>query len=177
MDYIFLVKCGGKPTIVNLSFVTSATYDEELRRLTINFVGGEALDVEGQDAADVWEEMVTSRLSDSTTDEDDGEEDGDTVEGDLEDDGLENAEIETDLDIEGITQQIKDLENQIQSGQVKGLLDILNLSYEVELLGKRKLQTEEIERLREKALDVMRTAATIFHRERIKGYATTHITN
>jgi len=67
VDYIFLVKCGGKPTIVNLLFVTSATYDEELQRLTINFVSGEALDIEWQDALDVWE-AVASDPSDSATD-------------------------------------------------------------------------------------------------------------
>jgi hypothetical protein len=136
VDYIFVVKCGGKPTIVNLLFVTSATYDEELQRLTINFVSGDALDIEGQDALDVWE-AVTSDPSDSATDEDGGEEEGDAAE-----DGLEDAEMEADSVIERITRQIEDLENQIQINRVDGNSGVFTLRYEVGLLEKKKPQTE-----------------------------------
>lgn len=121
MDKVLLVKCEGKPTMVNLVFVTYATYDEDAQLLTFNFVGGGMLEIKGQEAVDAMGAM-SSGFSDSITDEGGGAEEGDTAEGGLEGDGLEKAQIEADLEIERVTQQIKDLENQIHSGQVKGIL-------------------------------------------------------
>jgi hypothetical protein len=171
VDYIFLVKCGGKPTIVNLLFMTSATYDEEAQRLTINFNGGGAVDIEGQDAVEVWE-AVTSGLSDSATDEDGGEEEGAVVEG-----GLENAEMETGSLIERITRQIIDLENQIQLNRVDGNGGVITLKYEVGLLEKKKPQTEEMESLREKAIAVANVAEIMYYQQRINKFSATPITN
>jgi hypothetical protein len=173
VDHIFLVKCGGKPTIVNLLFMTSATYDEEAQRLTINFNGGGSVDIEGQDAVDVWE-AVTSDPSDSTTgeDDDDGGESG-TAAGE----NLEDAEIGEDITVESIKRQIADLEDQIQLNRVDRSSGAFNLRYAIELLEKRKPQTEEMERIREKALAVAKAAEIIYYRQRINRFAATPITN
>lgn len=173
MDHVILIKCQGKPTIINLLWVAQATYDEELRRLTIYYVGGGGLDVEGQDALDAWERVV-SGLSDSATDEgdDDGEESG-TAAGE----NLEDAGMEEDVTIESIKRQIADLENQIQLNRVDRSGGVFNLRYAIEVLEKRKPQTEEMGRLREKALAVANTAEIIYYRQRINQFAATPVTN
>jgi len=85
--------------------------------------------------------------------------------------------MEADSVIERITRQIEDLENQIQINRVDGNSGVFTLRYEVGLLEKRKPQTEEIVRIREKALAVPNAAEVIYLRQRINKFAATPITN
>jgi hypothetical protein len=170
MDKVLRVKCEGKPTMVNLIFITYATYDEDAQLLTFNFVGGGTLELKGQEAVDAMEAM-SSEASDSTTDEV-GDEESDLAGERFEDD--ETGEYPS---IESVKRQIEYLENQIQSNQVKGRMETFTLRHAAEALGKRTPQTEEIERLREKAVVVANKAETIFYQERINDCATVHITN
>jgi hypothetical protein len=124
MMALYKVTHDGKPILVNGDNVLTISYDEEPQQLTIKFVNGDILTLNGDSAADAWRFFCYEILNDAV-ESGDGEVSGSN--GSSETGGTDDDDEDDDDPFESINRDIALLERQMQR-------ELVTRTYEANLL-------------------------------------------